>query len=51
MIKFAKFIQKDYESSEDWAKVCFVANSLIDHLNQPLVLEKINKANQPGDLT
>ena len=48
MIKIEKFIQKGFENSEEWAKVCVVADSLVTHLNQPLVLEEINKAHQPG---
>ena len=37
MIKIEKFIQKGFENSEEWAKVCVVADSLVTHLNQPLV--------------
>jgi len=48
MIKTKKFVQKDFENSEQWSKVVSVADALVSHLNQPLVLEEINKANQPG---
>lgn len=48
MIKFEKFIQKKYEYSDEWKKVCMIANQLISHLNEPIILEKINQANQPN---
>lgn len=47
-IEAVHFVQEEYRNSLEYLAIKRVGESLLSHLNSPLVLEQIQKVNQPG---
>ena len=47
-VSLKKFVQQQFERSEEWREVSQLADRLFDHLNSPEASARISEANQPG---
>jgi hypothetical protein len=47
-VSLRKFVQQQFEGSNDWLEVSRLADRLCDHLNTPEATARIAEANQPG---
>jgi hypothetical protein len=47
-VTLKKFVQPQFENSQEWLEVSILADRLCDHLNTPEASARIAEANQPG---
>jgi hypothetical protein len=47
-VSLKKFVQQQFEYSEEWVEVSMLADRLCNHLNTPESSARIAEANQPG---